>query len=90
VEVERERPWRIATRAACWVVGALLVVLVVTGVTLSFRYRPDVSGAYADVADLEQRSILSARSAHRLASALFLPAVGCLAIASIGLFLSRR
>ena len=88
--MEQERPWRIATRAAIWVVGGLLVVLVATGVTLSFRYRPDVSGAYANVADLEQRSILSARSAHRLAAAGFLPAVGCLAIASIGLFLTRR
>jgi quinol-cytochrome oxidoreductase complex cytochrome b subunit len=86
--VGRERPWRIATRAATWVVGALLVALVATGVTLSFRYRPDVS--YANVAGLEHRSILTARSAHRLAAALFVPAVGCLAIASIGLFLARR
>ena len=86
--MEQERPWWIATRVAAWVVGALLVVLVATGVTLSFRYRPDIS--YANVADMEQRSMLTARSAHRLASALFLPAVGCLAIASIGLFLTRR
>jgi quinol-cytochrome oxidoreductase complex cytochrome b subunit len=65
-------------------------VLAATGIALTFRYRPDVSSAYADAAGLTRRSRLSARSVHQLASALFLPAVGALVIASIGLFFARR
>jgi quinol-cytochrome oxidoreductase complex cytochrome b subunit len=88
--VDGERAWRIATHIAGWVVGALLVVLIVTGIVLTFRYQPTVTGAYADVASLESSGPITARGVHRLASSLLLPAVITLAIASIGLFLVRR
>ena len=89
----QERVWLRATRIAAGVVAALLVVLTITGIVLTFRYLPDVSGAssvYAGTAGLGHRSRLSARSIHQFSSALFLPAVGTLAIASIGLFFVRR
>ena len=93
MNVKQERTWLLATRIAAAVVGALLVVLTLTGIALTFRYRPDVTGVssvYAGAAGLGHRSSLSARSVHQLASAVFLPAVGALAIASIGLSLVRR
>ena len=89
-EVEQERAWRVAIRVAGWVVVGLLVVLVATGIALTFRYRPDVSSAYANVTSLEHRSVFSARSVHRFAAVLLLPAVGCLTIACIGLFVVRH
>jgi quinol-cytochrome oxidoreductase complex cytochrome b subunit len=42
------------------------------------------------VTGLEPRSRISLRGVHRLAATLFVPAVGALAIASIGFFLARR
>jgi quinol-cytochrome oxidoreductase complex cytochrome b subunit len=68
-------------------------VLTITGIVLTFRYLPDVSGVssvYAGAAGLGHRSRLSARSIHQFSSVVFLPAVGALAIASIGLFFVRR
>ena len=66
----------------------LFVILLVTGVVLTFRYRPTV--AYTDVRELEHHPVFTARRVHRLASSLFLPAMACLAVSSIGLFLARR
>jgi quinol-cytochrome oxidoreductase complex cytochrome b subunit len=71
------------------VVGVLLVVLIATGIALTFRYRPDVS-VFSSVTSLEHRPILTLRRVHRVSSQLFVLAVGCLAIASIGLFIARR
>jgi quinol-cytochrome oxidoreductase complex cytochrome b subunit len=91
--VKQDRAWLLATRIAATVVAALLGVLIVTGIVLTFRYLPDVSGAssvYAGAAGFGHRSRLSARSIHQFSSALFLPAVGALAISSIGLFFVRR
>jgi quinol-cytochrome oxidoreductase complex cytochrome b subunit len=88
--VDHERAWRLATRATFWIVGALFAVLIVTGIALAFRYRPSVTMPYANVTSLETQSPISLRSVHRLAAALFVPAVGAMAIASIGLFLERR
>ena len=68
-------------------------MLTITGIVLTFRYLPDVTGVssvYAGAAGMGHRSRLSARSIHQFSSALFLPAVGALAIASIGLFFVRR
>lgn len=87
-EMERERSWVFATRIAVWVVGALFVVLLGTGIALAFRYRPDVS--YANAPGVGHASLFTARHVHRLASLLFVPAVGALAISSGGLFLVRR
>jgi len=89
-QVQQERAWRVAIGVAAWAVTGLLVVLVATGIALTFRYRPDVSSAYANVTGLEHRAVFSARSVHRSASVLLLPAVGCLAIACIGLFVVRH
>lgn len=80
----------IATRVACWVVAVLFVVLLATGIALTFRYRPDVTSATANIADLERSPVLTARRVHQLASTLFLAAIGGLAISSIGLFVARR
>jgi len=84
------RVWQSATRVAVWIVGALFAVMIVTGIALVFRYRPSVTRPYASVTGLETRSPVSWRGVHRLAAELFVPAVGALAIASIGLFLARR
>lgn len=86
----QERTWLLATRVAAGIVAVLLVVLIATGIALTFRYEPDVTDAYANVGSLEHRSLLTARSVHQVASTLFVAAVGVLAIASIGLFLVRR
>jgi quinol-cytochrome oxidoreductase complex cytochrome b subunit len=88
--VDPARRWRTATRVAFWIVAALFVVLIATGIGLSFRYRPTVTRPYASVTGLEPRSPITLRAVHRLAAALFVPAVGALAIASIGLLLARR
>ena len=71
---------------ALWVVGALFVILLATGLALTFRYRPDVSFGTRPAPS----PLFTARRAHRLASFLFVPAVGMLAISSIGLFVVRR
>jgi len=88
--VDHERAWRLATHVMSWIVGALFAVLIVTGIALTFRYRPTVTLPYANVTSLESHSPISLRSVHRLAAVLFVPAVGALATASIGLFLERR
>jgi quinol-cytochrome oxidoreductase complex cytochrome b subunit len=88
--MEHTRTWQIATRIALWIVAALFVILVATGIALSFRYRPDVTRPYASVTGLEPRSPITSRGVHRVAAAAFVPAVGVLAIASIGLFLTSR
>ena len=88
--MEHARTWQIATRIALWIVVALLVILIATGIALTFRYRPTVTRPYASVTDLEPRSRITLRGAHRLAAAVFVPTVGALAIATIGLFLARR
>jgi len=75
-----------ATRVALWVVGALFVILLATGIALAFRYRPDVSFGTRPAPS----PLFTARRVHRLASFFFVPAVGMLAISSIGLFLVRR
>ena len=85
-----ERGWAAATRIAAGIVGALLVILVVTGLVLTFRYRPDVSRAYLNVRSLEQHPLFTARRVHRVAAVLFMPAVAALAVTSIGLFVVRR
>ena len=80
-----------ATRIAVGVVAALFVVLLVTGLLLTFRYRPDVSEAYASASGISYHApAFGARRIHRYASFLFVAAVGGLAISSIGLFLVRR
>jgi quinol-cytochrome oxidoreductase complex cytochrome b subunit len=84
--MDGERSWVTATRVALWVVGALFVILLATGLVLTFRYRPDVSFGTRPAPS----PLFTARRAHRLASFLFVPAVGALAISSIGLFLVRR
>jgi len=86
--VEQDRGLTIATRVLAYVVGVLFVVLAATGVALTFRYQPTVS--YANVASLEHHSIVTLRGVHRLASRLFVLAVGGLAVSSIGLFIARR
>jgi quinol-cytochrome oxidoreductase complex cytochrome b subunit len=84
--MDRERSWMTGTRVALWVVGALFVILLATGIALTFRYRPDVSFG----TESAPSPLFTARRVHRLASFLFVPAVGALAISSIGLFLVRR
>jgi quinol-cytochrome oxidoreductase complex cytochrome b subunit len=88
--VPQERAWLIATRVALGLVAALLIVMIVTGIALTFRYQPDVTDAYANVGSLQHHSSFTARRVHQVVSTLFLVAVGFLAIASIGLFLVRR
>jgi len=88
--MEQARTWQVATRVALWIVAVLLVILIATGIALTFRYRPTVNRPYASVTDLEPRSPITLRGVHRLAAAVFVPAVGALAIATIGLFLARR
>jgi cytochrome b6 len=88
--VNADRSWLIATRVAGWVVGFLFLILLATGIALTFRYRPTVSGAYSNVTSAPRAPIFTARRVHRVASELFVPAVGCLAIASTGVFLVRR
>jgi quinol-cytochrome oxidoreductase complex cytochrome b subunit len=84
--VRTERAWRAATRGTAWVVGGLFLVLLATGIALTFRYRPTVTS----VGSLETSSPITLRNVHRLASTLFIGSVGALAIASIGLFVIRR
>ena len=88
--MKQERAWLIATRVALGVVAALFLVLIATGIALTFRYRPTVTDAYANVGGGGSHSFFTARRAHQVASTLFLVAVGALAIASIGLFLIRH
>ena len=87
--VATERIWLVATRAAAGLMIALFAVLLATGVALTFRYRPTVTAAYAN-AGAHASSGVTARSVHRLASVLFVPAALVFSIASIGLFLARR
>jgi quinol-cytochrome oxidoreductase complex cytochrome b subunit len=85
----QERTWLVATRVTAGIVATLFVALLVTGVVLIFRYEPSVN-SFASVRSLEDRPILTARSVHRVAALLFVPAVAALAVASGGLFLVRR
>ena len=84
-----ERTWLDATRLAVGLVLVLFAVLLATGVALTFRYRPTVTAAYANVG-AHGSSGVTARGVHRLASVLFVPAVVVLSIASIGLFVVRH
>ena len=84
-----ERHWVVATRVALAVVGAILVVLVVTGVLLAHWYRPDVTAAYATLERIPASASWT-RRVHRVAAGLFLPAVVGLAIAAAGLALVRH
>jgi len=83
-----ERPWIIATRVMLAAVGALLVVLIVTGVMLIFQYRPDVSPEYARVQGISQH--LRVRTVHRDASRLLFPTFAALFFAAAGLALVRH
>ncbi len=85
-----ERSWRVALRVALCVVASLLVVLAVTGVILAFRYRPDVAQVYNAGGQVPGRSVLSARTLHRVATLLLLPAVVALVVAGVGCFVVRR
>jgi quinol-cytochrome oxidoreductase complex cytochrome b subunit len=86
--VAAERAWSTATRISAWIVAALFAILLVSGVVLTFRYRPTV--AYADVRGLEHHPMFTARRIHRAASQLFLLAVSAFAFSTIGLFFARR
>ncbi len=83
-----DRGWVMATRVVLGVVGVLLVVLVVTGVMLIFRYRPDVRAAYGQGRGISRT--LWVRTVHRDASIVLLPVVGALFIAAGGLVLVRH
>lgn len=84
--------WRIAFRISGWVVGALLVVLAVTGIALTFRYRPEQQWfGYANVQSLETSGPgLGLRWVHRMSGTFLFPAILAFVIAAIGLLVQRH
>src|SRR6476661_2416470 len=83
-----ERPWVVATRVTLASVALILGVLLVTGVMLSFGYRPSLTAAFAGVHGVPSHS--HTRTVHRIAAQALFPAFGCLAIAATGLALVRH
>jgi quinol-cytochrome oxidoreductase complex cytochrome b subunit len=89
--VTSDRAWARATRIALIVVGALVAILIVTGLWLTFRYRPDRAEAYANVQSLEHgKPLLTMRHAHLVATWLLAFAGLVLGVASFGLFVVRK
>jgi quinol-cytochrome oxidoreductase complex cytochrome b subunit len=87
--VVNDRGWVAATRAMVAVVCVIVAVLVVTGVMLSFQYRPNTSafyGSFMGGVDKPQ----TARTVHRVAALLLFPTFGLLFIAAVGLVIVRR
>jgi len=87
--VGNERAWVLATRIALVLLGALLVLLIVTGVLLTFRYRPELE--FANVQSLDSpRHVSTLRAVHRVGGSLFLAAIVAYAVAGIGLLVARH
>jgi quinol-cytochrome oxidoreductase complex cytochrome b subunit len=88
--VTAERAWERATYIALCIAGVLLLVLLVSGLALTFNYRPRITG-YGEVRVLKSGdAILSARNIHRWSARLFIFAGTFLGIASFALFIVRK
>jgi quinol-cytochrome oxidoreductase complex cytochrome b subunit len=89
--VTSDRAWARATRIALIVVSVLVAILIVTGLWLTFRYRPNRVEAYANVHSLEGgQSVLTMRHVHLAATWLLVAAGLVLGVASFGLFVVRQ
>jgi len=88
--VTPERAWARATYIALCIVGVLLLVLLWTGLVLTFNYRPRITG-YGDVTLLKSGdAVFSARNIHRWTARLFVFAGSFLGVACFALFIVRK
>jgi quinol-cytochrome oxidoreductase complex cytochrome b subunit len=89
-DVTAERAWTRATFIALWTVGALLLVITITGIVLTFRYRPATSDVHANAVHVSNGGTPVARDLHRWSAWLLFPAGVVLGVAAFGLFIVRR
>jgi quinol-cytochrome oxidoreductase complex cytochrome b subunit len=87
--MQHERGWRQAVTITLFVAGGLFVVLVLTGLWLSFRYEPAARSPF-DSGGAAPWMVSATRHTHGAAAYLFLMAIAALTFASIGYFVVRH